>query len=37
VLAKFESGERDLETFIARAADAVEMFAVAGIGQVMNG
>ena len=37
VLAKFESGERaDLETFIARAADAVEMFAVAGIGQVMN-
>ena len=37
VLAKFESGERaELETFIARAADAVEMFAVAGIGQVMN-
>jgi PTH1 family peptidyl-tRNA hydrolase len=37
VLAKFESGERaDLETFIMRAADAVEMFAVAGIGQVMN-
>jgi len=37
VLAKFENGERaDLETFIARAADAVEMFAVAGIGQVMN-
>ena len=37
VLAKFESGERaDLETFIARAADAVEMFAVAGIGKVMN-
>jgi peptidyl-tRNA hydrolase, PTH1 family len=37
VLAKFEGGERaDLETFIARAADAAEMFAVAGIGQVMN-
>ena len=37
VLAKFESGERaDLETFIARAADAVEMFAVAGIEKVMN-
>ena len=37
VLAKFESGERaDLETFITRAADAAEMFAVAGIGQVMN-
>jgi PTH1 family peptidyl-tRNA hydrolase len=37
VLAKFENGEKaDLETFIARAADAVEMFAVAGIGQVMN-
>jgi PTH1 family peptidyl-tRNA hydrolase len=37
VLAKFESGERaDLETFIARAADAAEMFAVDGIGTVMN-
>jgi PTH1 family peptidyl-tRNA hydrolase len=37
VLAKFEKGERaDLETFIARAADAAEMFAVADIGQVMN-
>jgi peptidyl-tRNA hydrolase, PTH1 family len=37
VLAKFESGERaDLETFITRAADAVEMFAVAGIEKVMN-
>jgi len=37
VLAKFESGERaDLETFIARAADAAEMFAVADIAKVMN-
>jgi peptidyl-tRNA hydrolase, PTH1 family len=37
VLAKFESGERaDLETFIARAADAAEMFAVADIEKVMN-
>jgi PTH1 family peptidyl-tRNA hydrolase len=37
VLAKFESGERaDLETFITRAADAAEMFAVADIGKVMN-
>jgi len=37
VLAKFENGERaDLETFIARAADAVEMFAAADIEQVMN-
>jgi PTH1 family peptidyl-tRNA hydrolase len=37
VLAKFESGERaDLETFITRAADAAEMFAVDGIGKVMN-
>ena len=37
VLAKFEKGETaDLETFIARAAEAAEMFAVAGIGQVMN-
>ena len=34
VLAKFESGERaDLETFITRAADAAEMFAVADIEQ----
>jgi PTH1 family peptidyl-tRNA hydrolase len=37
VLAKFEPGERaELETFITRAADAVEMFAVEGIGTVMN-
>ena len=37
VLAKFEKGEEaDLETFIARAAEAAEMFAVADIGQVMN-
>jgi PTH1 family peptidyl-tRNA hydrolase len=37
VLAKFETGERaDLETFITRAADAAEMFAVDGIGKVMN-
>jgi PTH1 family peptidyl-tRNA hydrolase len=37
VLSKFESGERaDLETFITRAADAAEMFAVDGIGKVMN-
>ena len=37
VLSKFEPGERaELETFIARAADAAEMFAVAGIEQVMN-
>jgi PTH1 family peptidyl-tRNA hydrolase len=37
VLAKFESGERaDLETLITRAADAAEMFAVDGIGKVMN-
>ena len=37
VLAKFENGERaDLETFITRAADAAEMFAVADIGKVMN-
>ena len=37
VLAKFEKGEQaDLETFIARAAEAAEMFAVADIGQVMN-
>jgi PTH1 family peptidyl-tRNA hydrolase len=37
VLAKFESGEKaDLETFITRAADAAEMFAVADIGKMMN-
>ena len=37
VLAKFESGERaDLETLVARAADAAEMFAVADIAKVMN-
>jgi peptidyl-tRNA hydrolase, PTH1 family len=37
VLSTFESGERaELETFIARAADAAEMFAVNGIGTVMN-
>jgi PTH1 family peptidyl-tRNA hydrolase len=37
VLAKFERGEvADLETFITRAADAAEMFAVADIGKVMN-
>jgi peptidyl-tRNA hydrolase, PTH1 family len=37
VLAKFEKGEQaDLETFIARAADAAEMFAVVDIGKVMN-
>ena len=37
VLSTFESGERaELETFIARAADAAEMFAVDGIGKVMN-
>jgi len=37
VLAKFEKGEHaDLETFITRAADAAEMFAVADIGKVMN-
>ena len=37
VLSKFEPGERaELETFIARAADAAEMFAVDGIGTVMN-
>ena len=37
VLATFEPGERaELEMFIARAADAAEMFAVAGIDQVMN-
>jgi PTH1 family peptidyl-tRNA hydrolase len=37
VLAKFEKGESaDLETFIARAADAAEMFAVADIEKVMR-
>lgn len=37
VLSKFEPGERaELEGFIARAADAAEMFAVEGIEQVMN-
>src|SRR5688572_19373254 len=37
VLTTFEPGERaELEGFIARAADAAEMFAVAGIEQVMN-
>jgi PTH1 family peptidyl-tRNA hydrolase len=37
VLAKFEVGERaDVEAFIARAADAAEMFAAEGIHKVMN-
>jgi PTH1 family peptidyl-tRNA hydrolase len=37
VLSKFEADEQsDLETFIARAADAAEMFATAGIEKVMN-
>jgi PTH1 family peptidyl-tRNA hydrolase len=37
VLAKFEKGEMaDLETLIARAADAAEMFAVADIEKVMS-
>ncbi|MEQ1573156.1 MAG: aminoacyl-tRNA hydrolase [Vicinamibacterales bacterium] len=37
VLSKFGSGERaELDTFIARAADAAEMFAVDGIEKVMN-
>ena len=37
VLAKFEPGEKsELEEVIARAADAVEMFAAADIDQVMN-
>jgi PTH1 family peptidyl-tRNA hydrolase len=37
VLSTFESGERaELESFIARAADAAEMFAAAGIVTVMN-
>ena len=37
VLARFERGEQaDLETLIARAADAAEMFAAEGISKVMN-
>ena len=37
VLSKFERGERaELESFITRAADAVEMFVAEGIGKVMN-
>jgi PTH1 family peptidyl-tRNA hydrolase len=37
VTSKFEAAERaELETFITRAADAAEMFAVADIGKVMN-
>ena len=37
VLSKFERGEEaELETFIARAADAAEMFAAEGILKVMN-
>lgn len=37
VLSGFERGEEaELESFIARAADAAEMFAAAGILQVMN-
>lgn len=37
VLSKFESGEHaELESFIARAADAAEMFAAADIAKVMN-
>jgi PTH1 family peptidyl-tRNA hydrolase len=37
VLSKFEPGERaELETFITRAADAAEMFAVDDIAKVMN-
>ena len=37
VLSTFERGERaELESFIARAADAAEMFAAEGIGKVMN-
>lgn len=37
VLSTFEAGERaDLESFIARAADAAEMFAADGISKVMN-
>src|SRR5687768_2983612 len=37
VLSKFEPGEQaDLDMFIARAADAAEMFAAEGISKVMN-
>jgi PTH1 family peptidyl-tRNA hydrolase len=37
VLSKFEPGERaELESLIARAADAAEMFAAEGISKVMN-
>jgi PTH1 family peptidyl-tRNA hydrolase len=37
VLSRFEPGERaELESFIARAADAAEMFAAEGISKVMN-
>ena len=37
VLSKFEPGEQaELESFIARAADAAEMFAAEGISKVMN-
>jgi PTH1 family peptidyl-tRNA hydrolase len=37
VLAKFERDERaELESFVARAADAAEMFAAEGISKVMN-
>jgi PTH1 family peptidyl-tRNA hydrolase len=37
VLTRFEPGERaELEAFIARAADAAEMFTVEGIEKVMN-
>ncbi len=37
VLARFETGEKaELEEIIARAADAVEMFAAADIAKVMN-
>ena len=37
VLSTFEAGERaDLELFIARAADAAEMFVAEGIVKVMN-
>ena len=37
VLSTFERGERaELESFIARAADAAEMFAAEGISKVMN-
>ena len=37
VLSKFEADEQSgLEAFIARAADAAELFATAGIEKVMN-